>query len=228
MPRKQPYKNFEGKRAVGVTTYGTFWGGNKEVLMRWSRQQGVIEGKDPDALRDKAAAAGTLAHEMMEAHIKELPEPDILGYTQEQVDHAEAGFDAFRAWEEEHSPAWMQSEMRLVVDRVGGTLDGVAGMGDGGIWLVDFKTSKGVYPDMVIQVAAYRWLLSQRAWRDDVEEWWPGIDVAGVMILHCNKETAEFRDVVLSDEALDVGLSSFQCCVRLYEDNKVLTKAVRA
>lgn len=162
MPTKK-YKTSNGKRVPGATTViSTSLGWGKEGLLHWAWEQGV-EGKDFREERQAAADAGTIAHSLCEADVKGLRRPtkpfEATEREHENWGLAEQAYQAYLDWKE-------MSKMRLVVSeasfvsnnfRYGGTIDSIGEFKDG-LELVDFKTSKGVYPEMLIQGASYRYL----------------------------------------------------------------------
>lgn len=106
--------------------------------------------------RDAAADAGTEAHEAIERHILgDDVNVDSLGVL------AAASFANFREFEEQLKPRWEASELTVfnTVDKYAGTLDFIAeipALGEG-LTLGDVKTGKGVYPEVALQLAAYRY-----------------------------------------------------------------------
>ena len=67
-----PYKLKDGTKVSGVTTIiSQNLGWNKQQLMYWANQMG-LEGKNHREVSQKAADAGTLAHALIEADIKEV------------------------------------------------------------------------------------------------------------------------------------------------------------
>jgi len=105
--------------------------------------------------RDAAADAGTEAHDAIERHILgDDVNVDSLGVL------AAASFANFREFEEQLKPRWEASELTVfnATDKYAGTLDFIAEipqLGEG-LTLGDVKTGKGVYPEVALQLAAYR------------------------------------------------------------------------
>jgi hypothetical protein len=62
-------------------------------------------------------------------------------------------------WAEQVRPAWVETELPLVSERhrFAGCIDAIARCGPdlSDLWQIDFKTSKSVYPDHLLQIAAY-------------------------------------------------------------------------
>lgn len=148
---KGGYKNAAGQRIPGVTTIcGRFK--DSGALIYWAWEQGS-KGIDFRDIRDKAATAGTLAHDIVEAHIRGVALPEIPAEYQAQVRTA---FDAYLTWEKNNSMIIVETEPQLVSEhyQYGGTPDAIAYVGED-LCLVDWKTSNGVYGDHVLQLAAY-------------------------------------------------------------------------
>ena len=130
--------------------------------MYWAFNQGkAAERGEIDKLydkRDEAAESGTLAHEMVEAHINGTT-VDASAYSDETAGEALAAFGAYLNWEKMTKLKIVEQEMPMVSERYqfGGCPDAIGEI-DGELCLVDWKTSNGVYPDYLIQLAAYKQL----------------------------------------------------------------------
>jgi hypothetical protein len=63
---------------------------------------------------------------------------------------------AYRSFLDDFAPEFLAAEEMVISvrDRYAGTLDAIARI-DGITWLLDYKTSKGVYPETALQLAAY-------------------------------------------------------------------------
>ena len=133
-----------------------------------SKGQGVFhtKGMGLDALikgvksayRTKSGDAlniGNLTHEWLEKAIKwklgegEAPEKP----TNEGVINA---VDAFREWVKENDVKWLSSEEKLYNrdHKYAGTVDAIAEI-NGDYCVIDWKTSRAIYPEYYLQVAAY-------------------------------------------------------------------------
>lgn len=156
------YRNAAGKRVPGTTAIiGRFK--DSGALLWWAFHQGeAAERGEISGLydkRDEAADSGTLAHSMVEAHIKgeEFTIPE--GTPVPVVEQAEGAFRSYLSWAEMTKLEIIDQEMQLVSEeyQFGGCPDAIGVIG-GKLCLVDWKTSNGVYPDYLIQLAAYRQL----------------------------------------------------------------------
>lgn len=207
----QRYKLKDGTIVPGVTTViNSQLGWNKNVLIAWARREGLA-GNDPTKIRDSAADIGTLTHYMVECHIKGV-EPDLDEYSKAHIDKAENGFLAFLDWEKDNKPTYIESEVGIVSEkyRFGGTIDSIVKK-NGSLWLLDFKTSKGVYVDHKIQVAAYAKGYEEQ--KDKV--------INEVHILRLGKEDGAFEHHKLSDRDVENGWIVFIHCRKLYDIQKV-------
>jgi len=161
---KGGYKNSQGKRVLGVTTViGRFK--DSGGLMYWAFKQGkAAERGEIEKLydkRDEAAESGTLAHEMVEADINGNDYAECVkdDTPEETAKEAIAAFDAYRNWASMTKLKIVEQEMPLVSEeyQFGGCPDAIGEINNE-LCLVDWKTSNGVYPDYLIQLAAYKQL----------------------------------------------------------------------
>ena len=181
---KKGYFAKDGEKVPSVTTVLDRFkpaGG----LIHWSWQQGKA-GLDYRVTRDSAAAAGTLAHNWIEATVKgeafEIPvgtDPDV--YRKALQAHAN-----FQTWYAESGLTIIDTERPLVSEahRFGGTYDAVAKTADGKIVALDFKTSNKLYPEHLYQVAAYGLLMLECT-----DYGWPDF----YMIFRMSKEDATWE-----------------------------------
>lgn len=152
------YINAKGERVPGVTTIisGNL-GWNKQALMYWAWNEGV-NGRHYRETSQTAADIGTIAHAMVEADLKGKDWQklvDMRGVTDEMISKAEKAFHAWLNWKELVNFELLESEISLVhpYHDYGGTID--VAMIKNSVCITDLKTSKAVYPDHKIQLAAY-------------------------------------------------------------------------
>lgn len=176
------YKNKDGKRLPGVTTVLGNLGWNRDALMYWAWAEG-IEGRNFRETADKAANIGTIAHAMIEADLKGK-EFDSSKYDKGMIDKAETSYLAWLEWKDLVKFELLESEKSLVSEKYqfGGTIDIAAIKKITAI--VDLKTSKGVYPDHKIQVAAYG-----KLWNEN----YPDNPIQAYYILQLGKEDGSFH-----------------------------------
>ncbi|MBQ7262848.1 MAG: hypothetical protein IJR14_03920 [Synergistaceae bacterium] len=200
------YRLGDGTRVPGVTTVlGVI---NKPALVKWANGLG-LQGIDSSAYVDETARIGTLAHEMIQEHLGG-PAWDREEWSPTQVDLAENAVLSFFEWERQtgHRMETRHIELPLVSEtlRYGGTIDWL-GTIDGRMWLVDIKTSKGLYPEHVFQLAAYRRLLIEN-----------GYPVEGARLLRVGRTEDEgFDDHVVDGRKMEAAYDVFVSALRLYQ-----------
>lgn len=158
------YKNKLGQKVPGVTTIGNrFKDSGGLIIWAWTRGRD-FPNEELYATRDKAAELGTIVHAMVQEYV-ELETTMIHGFdlSQEDQDKVMSAFDAFQEWFEMNRFEVLAQEESLVSEQYqfGGTFDAVARDGKGRIVLLDWKTSDGVWPEMLVQLAAYRILWNE-------------------------------------------------------------------
>lgn len=209
MPTSPYYVN--GKRVPGVTTViGTSLGWNKNQLMYWAFRQGK-EGKESlYEKRDEAADAGTLAHLMVEHHIKGEAAPDLAGQSPEVIKQAEQAFASYLEWEKISKVKVISTELSLTSETYGygGTIDALIEV-NGIPTIADWKTSNDVYADHKIQLAAYGHLLQEN-----------GFKINGYHLIRFAKDTSEFAHHYYSD--MEKAWEAFVLLRRLYDLKKLI------
>lgn len=157
---KAGYFTKDGKRVPSVTTILSRFK-DSAALMQWAFQQGK-EGKT--SLYEEAQTAaeiGTVVHAMVEEHINGMPR-DVLVQTklrelpEEHHCAALSAFDAYLIWAENFKVRIIEQEIQLVCEehKFGGTPDAIGLVGNQ-LCLLDWKTSNAIYPEYLIQLAAY-------------------------------------------------------------------------
>jgi hypothetical protein len=111
----------------------------------------------------------------------------------------------FAAWLEEVQPELLYAEDTVWSDTHGyaGSFDLIAKV-DGAVTILDYKTSKAVYPDVALQLAAYAHADKVILAADGSEIPMPAIERAGV--LHITPERAALHPVLAGDDVFDAFL----------------------
>ena len=146
------YKLASGERVPSVTTIiGRF----KEAggLIHWAWTLGK-EGKDYREERDRAADAGTLAHLAVESYIRgkevlfETPDPRV-------AESAKSAYGAFLEWAAQTQLKATETEVSMISEKhkYGGTMDALLISGKRSVG--DWKSSNALYPEYLVQIAAY-------------------------------------------------------------------------
>jgi len=216
--RLKPTSDFpKGEIVPGVTTIiDSQLGWNKRILIAWARRE-ALAGRDPNKILEQAGDIGSVVHKLIEAHIKSAIEnkkieADLKDFSQADIDKAENAFIAYLDWEKRNNLVYVASEMQIVskVWRYGGTID-ILAKNNGKLWLIDPKSSKGIYPEFVVQVAAYKF-----AYETEIENGF----IDEIHLLHLGKENGSFADHKLSDEEILNAWDVFVNCRELYDLKK--------
>ena len=198
------YKNAEGTRLPGVTTVLGIL--NKPALLDWAWKLG-LEGEDYKKVRDKAGDIGTLAHYLIMCHLTGQ-KPDTSEYSPENLDKAENCLLSYYEWEKSHPFTTGRVEEAVVSERYqyGGTFDCLAMVGNQ-LELLDFKTGKGIYPEMIYQLAAYRQLINEN-----------GLVCDTARILRIGRTEDEgFEERICNSDTLDKAWEVFKHCLGIYK-----------
>ena len=199
------YKLADGTAVPGVTTVLSVL--NKPALVKWANNLG-LQGIDSSKYVDEKAAIGTLAHRMIADYLRG-EETDTNEYSKVQIDQAENAVLSFFEWEKAHhiTPILIEEPMVSEVFRFGGTID-CLGKINGNLCLIDFKTSRGIFPEMLIQVVAYKQLLVEH-----------GHKVDQTTILRVGRTDDEGFEERFVNE-LDKRWQIFQHCLEIYRLQK--------
>lgn len=212
------YRVKNKRRVPSVTTISGLYG-DKSGLLYWANQQG-LDGRTLDESREAVATPGSIAHDMVDKHIKGL-EFDLTPWRPKfssedaykaAIEKASTAFVAFQSWAAFTGFKLKVGEVPLVSEQYeyGGTLDAV--MTGKGLALADWKTGKGltIYPDFLYQIAAYGVL-----W----EENFPDNPITdGFHIIRFSSETADFGHFHFRE--LDDARQGFLLLREMYEINK--------
>lgn len=193
--RGHGYRDANGLKVPGVTTILSK-GLPKPALVNWAARTAAefaidnwamlndlpiserleMIRKAPDSTKSAAALRGTKLHDAAET----LIETGSVDVEPEQVPLVESYAAFLHDWKV--APEFVEAAVYSVRHGYAGTLDLIATLADGQRWLLDIKTSKGVYGDMALQLAAYRhaeFLSDDDIDGDDVPM--PTVDAVGIV-----------------------------------------------
>lgn len=205
------YKTTDNVRVPNVTTVLGIL--NKPALLDWAWKMG-LEGQDYKLVRDNAATIGTIAHYLILCHLKGTI-PELDQYSKEDIDKAENSLLSYFEWEKGHTIKPILVEAALVSDKYcfGGTIDCYAEI-DGSPGLIDHKTGKGIYDEMLYQLSAYRQLLEEH-----------GYPVDNCRILRIGRtEDENFEERFVGNGKLSTGWEIFKSCLDIYRNQKIMGK----
>ena len=179
----QPYFNSSNKEIPSVTTVLKIL--NKPELVDWANWMGKI-GKDSKEFTQQSAQVGTYTHYIIERICKKkiIRLDDMYDtLSKGQIKKVEKAVGSFKKWKKETKPKFKHNELKVQDERLGGTIDCICKI-DGLTYMVDFKTSKQVYPSYFLQLAGYNYLY-KRVYNKS-------IDKAGILVLDKYKYRYEF------------------------------------
>jgi len=205
------------KRLVGVTTYlGMI---NKPMLIPWAvettvnylkdhiddlqtepRQLLDMAKKESDRVKNEAGDIGSNIHEWIEMYIKNKiggGDAPIMPEDERVLN----GVNNFLDWAKENNPTFEASEYIVYSRKYGyvGQIDIIAVINEKR-YLLDIKTSNGVWPEMLAQTAAYR-----KAYEEET-----GKMFYGRMILKINKDTEAEHNEKLAKKDLEPDLYPYK------------------
>lgn len=176
---------------------------------------------DHNRAAGNAADAGTLAHLMVERHLGgDDPHDGIEGeWPTDVIDKASNAFLGFLSWAEQTNLKVLEPELSLMSERYqfGGTLDACVLSINGKRALGDWKTSNGLYPDHIIQVAAYGLLWEENRPGDPIDD--------GYHIFRFSKDTGDFHHHHFTE--LSEAREAFLHLRALYDIDKALAKRAK-
>ena len=165
----------------------------------------AYRSKSQDALN-----IGNITHEWVEGAINwKLEGGDIPQMPKQE--EAVNSIGAFKDWVSQNVVEWKSSEEKLFHRkyRYAGTVDARAII-NGEYCVIDWKTSKAVYPEYHLQVAAYAKAV------EDIH----GIPVDATYILRCDKATGRFEAV--RSTAIEENFQAFLAALTLHRRMKEL------
>ena len=163
----------------------------------------AYRSKSHDALN-----IGTITHEWVEQAINwKLGDAEIPKMPRQE--EAVNAIHAFQDWVGENVIEWKSSEEKLYHRKYkyAGTVDARAII-NGEYCVIDWKTSKRVYPEYHLQVAAYAKAV------EDIH----GVPVDATYILRCDKATGRFEAV--RSEAIEENFQAFLSAMNLHKRMK--------
>lgn len=155
----------DGVGVRGATTIGSAYP-KAEALIRWMVKQG-IEEYTTQAQKKKGGEIGTILHTFAECYEKKLPfDPKLVTESGFHTE-CEQVIERFLTWRKGNKDKIIASEelVASVELQVGGKVDTLREREGLGLVLSDYKTSKGIYMEQLLQViGGYRRMY--REWRN--------------------------------------------------------------
>lgn len=166
-----------------------------------------------EALRDNKSII-EITDEISELE-KSLSNPDLTEEEIAKIQNVINGIQGFINWVVDHQVKFIECERMLYSrkhDYVGLT-DAIIEL-DGKKYLIDYKTSKGVYSDMQYQLAAYTLAYEEET----------GEKLDGRALIHFDKLTGDFKVYEISEEDNLKNQNTFLACLIVKMREKELSK----
>jgi hypothetical protein len=213
------YKNKDGARLPSVTTILSRFK-SADGLIHWAWKLGS-EGKDYRAERQKAADAGTVAHQMVEAHIHGKEWEDTGDFAKNIVDKGRNAFENYLRWADTAKIEIHYTEIPMIseVHQFGGCPDGIGicRATSNAFCMPDWKSSNALYADYLFQLGGYKIL-----W----EENYPDMPIeGGFHLCRFDKENGDFEHRYFPN--LDEEAETFLLMRKLYDKVKVSEKRIK-
>ena len=155
---KITYRLKDGTKVPGSTTICKLL--DKPYLIKWANNMG-LKGINTDEYVEKTARIGTLIHMMIYSHITKT-EIVLDEYSDEEITQAEKCLYKYLDWEKQHNIELIFAETPLISEKYKfvGIVDCYC-MLDGKYTIIDFKSSKQISKDQILQVSSYIPLLEE-------------------------------------------------------------------
>jgi|TARA_R100000655_G_scaffold10434_1_gene25062 hypothetical protein len=195
------------KKVPGVTTILSRFKLSTPLII-WANRLG-LEGKDYFKELNKAGDIGTELHNLAELHIKnehyDLPEDETVKNC----------FNQFLDWwdKSNYQVTWTEKPYASKKLFYGGCPDLLVN----GNTLIDFKTSKGIYLDYLIQLSAYAALIKEV----------DGIEIEQAIIVRFPKDNDTTEFATFSKADLKAAFKQFKLFRKAFDIDKDLNKLMR-
>lgn len=169
---------------------------NNNGLMNWASTVGKEEVK---RVRDESLYIGSKTHEMIEYYLINRKDPEDISYKTPKNYYQKimTSYNNFKAWVrfinsfKFYIREIVAIETQVVCTLYGGTIDCIMNI-NGKNYIVDFKTSKSIHYEHIIQACSYLWAVNA-GYREDL----PHIDGIGIIRVDKEKENT-FEDYFLN------------------------------
>ena len=168
---------------------------NKDFLIAWAAKLGKQKYFFE---KNKATTIGTRTHELIEEYLTtgKFAENIFFKTPPSMKKNVSIAFDNFKEWMDTMAKKGFFIADIIAIEKMvtcpyfGGTIDCICRI-NGRVYIVDFKTSKKITPEYLLQVAAYMWICNS-GYADPL----PHID--GIGIIRLDKESKnKFEDLFL-------------------------------
>lgn len=175
---------------------------NQDYLIQWAAN---IGRRKYDYYREKATDIGTIVHMIIDEYlgakyISKNMSAFKVNYDEYEYDKRESIYSAFQSflkWESNlndngyYIEEVVGLEIPVMCPWFGGTVDGIIKI-NGAYYIIDFKTSKQISHDYLIQASAYMWMINN-GYGNNLPR------INGIGIIRVNKSSIKFDDLFLNE-----------------------------
>ena len=170
---------------------------NKPFLIKWAATIGY---KRYLGAKDQATSIGSKVHELIEYYVMHKGKEELdINYKKApvQAPMIDRAYNNFKNWYAYLKKCGyklkpLYTEKQLVCPYYAGTTDMIADIG-GRIYILDFKTSKKLCYDYILQLAAYKWIIDN-GFDDKIHH------IDGIGLIRVDKDKDIFEDLFLTEE----------------------------
>lgn len=196
---------------------------SKEFLISWAARLGIQQYMIE---KNKATTIGTKVHEMIENYLLTGNDLNLSckKIVPNYIKSVNIAYNNFKLWVDNINNLGYKIEKILAIEQevtcpyYGGTIDCIMKI-NGAIYIIDFKTSKQISYEYIIQTCAYMWLINNG--------FFPEIShIDGVGIIRVDKEKeGKFEDLFLNEyipyqkEIIDQYIRGFGSLLNSYYNN---------
>jgi genome maintenance exonuclease 1 len=190
------YYLIKGKKFARVTRINSII--DKPELRNWYAKTGAVKAKE---ILHKRAGFGSTLHKLIEVTLKN----EVLSKSNYEPSLIES-IELFEKWQGKHEVKPDALEQHLWSDKYqyAGTADYI-GMFDGKLYILDWKTSRGIYDEYWLQMAAYVQAFEELT----------GLKIEGVGILQIRDGETNFI-IKTRDEIMKVYFPVFLAAITIY------------
>lgn len=151
MARKLTLK--DGTKVPGSTTICNLL--DKPYLVKWANKLG-LDGVDSTEYVARTAKKGDNIHQLLEDYVLNKHSQLIEAYDTDELAECQMHVDLYKEWEKDHNiqPIWCEQAIVSETHKFGGFIDFYCII-DGKYTIVDFKTSKTITNEQLMQISSY-------------------------------------------------------------------------
>jgi CRISPR/Cas system-associated exonuclease Cas4 (RecB family) len=190
------YYLIKGKKYLRVTRVLSII--DKPELRNWYAKTGNVKAKE---ILHKRAGFGTTSHKLIEVLLKE-GKIDVINYDEQYVEM----LNIFEEWKDTVEIDVESTEQKLWSNEFNyaGTCDCIANI-NGKKYICDWKTSKSIYPEYILQLSAYYIAFKELT----------GIELDGALILQMRDK--KYKEQYFTKEELMEAFEIFLAAKKIFE-----------